>query len=196
MCVSLEGKSPKRGTTHACSAPSHKTLGGDPTPAAVGTSSSKRWQATFTRSGLSHRYSVRAAQRDSLGDAAAGTGLRLRHDLLAKATRLATVGHLATDPLRFAGFAGTLRKYRLVPSNSRLQFAAGSFWGQQTGPIPTDRAKLGSKRHLICDGHGIPLAIQLTGANRDDSQQRSRWLMPYRHCKESDDVLGVVLNMC
>ena len=35
----------------------------------------------------------------------------------------------------------------------------------QTGPNPTDRAKLGSKRHLICDGQGIPLAIRLTGAN-------------------------------
>ncbi|MGB8061873.1 MAG: IS5 family transposase [Candidatus Sulfotelmatobacter sp.] len=45
------------------------------------------------------------------------------------------------------------------------------FWGQQTGPNPTDRAKLGSKRHLICDGRGVPLAIQLTGANRNDSQQ-------------------------
>lgn len=30
---------------------------------------------------------------------------------------------------------------------------------------------LGSKRHLICDGQGIPLAVQLTGANRNDSQQ-------------------------
>ena len=38
-------------------------------------------------------------------------------------------------------------------------------WGLQTGPNPTDRAKLGSKRHLICDGRGVPLAIQLTGAN-------------------------------
>jgi len=43
--------------------------------------------------------------------------------------------------------------------------------GTQTGPNPTDRAKLGSKRHLICDGQGVPLAIQLTGANRNDSQQ-------------------------
>jgi hypothetical protein len=34
-----------------------------------------------------------------------------------------------------------------------------------------DRAKLGSKRHLICDGRGVPLAIQLTGANRNDSQE-------------------------
>ena len=24
---------------------------------------------------------------------------------------------------------------------------------------------------MICDGHGVPLAIQLTGANRNDSQQ-------------------------
>src|SRR5215472_10047604 len=30
------------------------------------------------------------------------------------------------------------------------------FGGLQTGPNPTDRAKLGSKRHLICDGQGIP----------------------------------------
>jgi transposase len=34
------------------------------------------------------------------------------------------------------------------------------FGGSKTGPNPTDRAKLGSKRHLICDGHGVPLAIQ------------------------------------
>jgi len=45
------------------------------------------------------------------------------------------------------------------------------FGGLQTGPNPTDRAKLGSKRHLICDGQGIPLAIRLTGANRNDSQE-------------------------
>jgi transposase len=30
---------------------------------------------------------------------------------------------------------------------------------------------LGSKRHLICDGHGIRLAVRLTGANRNDSQE-------------------------
>jgi hypothetical protein len=45
------------------------------------------------------------------------------------------------------------------------------FGGLQTGPNPTDRAKLGSKRHLICDGQGIPLAIRLTGINRNDSQE-------------------------
>jgi len=43
--------------------------------------------------------------------------------------------------------------------------------GTQTGPNPTDRAKRGSKRHLICDGQGVPLAVRLTGANRNDSQE-------------------------
>lgn len=63
------------------------------------------------------------------------------------------------------------RRERLVTSSCGRQFSSSSFWGQKTGPNPTDRAKLGSKRHLICDGRGIPLAIQLTGANRNDSQQ-------------------------
>jgi transposase len=43
--------------------------------------------------------------------------------------------------------------------------------GDQTGPNPTDRAKRGSKRHLMCDGRGVPLAVRLTGANRNDSQE-------------------------
>jgi|tagenome__1003787_1003787.scaffolds.fasta_scaffold20927180_1 transposase len=43
--------------------------------------------------------------------------------------------------------------------------------GDQTGPNPTDRAKRGSKRHVICDGRGVPLAVRLTGANRNDSQE-------------------------
>ena len=45
------------------------------------------------------------------------------------------------------------------------------YGGAQTGPNPTDRAKRGSKRHLICDGRGMPLAVRLTGANRNDSQE-------------------------
>ena len=43
--------------------------------------------------------------------------------------------------------------------------------GDQTRPTPTDRAKRGSKRHLICEGRGVPLAVRLTGANRNDSQE-------------------------
>jgi transposase len=36
--------------------------------------------------------------------------------------------------------------------------------GTQTGPNPTDRAKRGSKRHVICEARGVPLAIRLPGA--------------------------------
>jgi transposase len=37
--------------------------------------------------------------------------------------------------------------------------------GAETGPNPTDRSKSGSKHHVLVDGHGIPLAAQLTAAN-------------------------------
>ncbi|WP_426580446.1 IS5 family transposase [Leptospira interrogans serovar Szwajizak] len=40
--------------------------------------------------------------------------------------------------------------------------------GVLTGKNPTDRAKLGVKRHILTDGNGIPLAITLTGANVHD----------------------------
>jgi transposase len=48
---------------------------------------------------------------------------------------------------------------------------AGSFGGAQTGPNPTDRGKQGSKRHVVSDGNGTPLALIQTGANVHDSQQ-------------------------
>nr|WP_157463820.1 IS5 family transposase [Deinococcus pimensis] len=41
--------------------------------------------------------------------------------------------------------------------------------GDLTGRNPTDRGKLGTKRHLIVDRHGLPLALLLTGANTHDS---------------------------
>lgn len=41
--------------------------------------------------------------------------------------------------------------------------------GQEPGPNPTDRGKLGSKRHIVVDARGIPLAVTVTGANRHDS---------------------------
>ncbi|TXS47008.1 IS5 family transposase [Streptomyces sp. t39] len=43
--------------------------------------------------------------------------------------------------------------------------------GLQTGPSPVDRGRAGSKHHLITDGHGTPLAVILTGGNRNDVTQ-------------------------
>ncbi|KOX25837.1 transposase [Streptomyces sp. NRRL F-6491] len=43
--------------------------------------------------------------------------------------------------------------------------------GAHTGPSPVDRARPGSKHHLIVDRHGTPLAVTLTGGNRHDVTQ-------------------------
>ncbi|MDX3026212.1 IS5 family transposase [Streptomyces acidiscabies] len=43
--------------------------------------------------------------------------------------------------------------------------------GSHTGPSPVDRGRAGSKHHLITDGHGTPLAVLLTGGNRNDVTQ-------------------------
>ncbi|WP_385626089.1 IS5 family transposase [Streptomyces sp. P8-A8] len=46
--------------------------------------------------------------------------------------------------------------------------------GPKGGPSPVDRARPGSKHHVLVDGQGIPLAVSLTGGNRNDITQ----LMP------------------
>jgi transposase len=43
--------------------------------------------------------------------------------------------------------------------------------GEDTGPSPVDRRKLGSKHHILVDGNGIPLAAHLTAANVPDVMQ-------------------------
>ena len=40
--------------------------------------------------------------------------------------------------------------------------------GEKTGKNPTDRAKLGSKIHILVDQRGAPLAVYVTGANEHD----------------------------
>ncbi len=42
--------------------------------------------------------------------------------------------------------------------------------GEQTGKDPTNRGKLGTKRHLVVDRHGLPVAIILSAANVHDSK--------------------------
>ncbi|WP_124278871.1 IS5 family transposase [Streptomyces sp. ADI93-02] len=46
--------------------------------------------------------------------------------------------------------------------------------GPNSGPSPVDRARPGSKHHILVDGQGIPLAVSLTGGIRNDVTQ----LMP------------------
>ena len=45
-----------------------------------------------------------------------------------------------------------------------------------TGPNPTDRGKLGTKRHILTDGQGIPLSVAITAANTHDMKAAIRTL--------------------
>jgi transposase len=54
---------------------------------------------------------------------------------------------------------------RAVIDSSSVRAAYG---GERTGPSPVDRAKPGSKHHVLTDGHGIPLTSSVTAANRHD----------------------------
>lgn len=40
--------------------------------------------------------------------------------------------------------------------------------GEKTGKNPTDRGKFGSKRHILVDGRGAPLAVVVSGAQAHD----------------------------
>jgi putative transposase len=42
------------------------------------------------------------------------------------------------------------------------------FGGAATGANPTDRGKRGTKRSTLCEGHGLPIAIVVAGANVPD----------------------------
>ncbi len=60
---------------------------------------------------------------------------------------------------------GRLSWERAVVDSSSVRAGHG---GEKTGKSPVDRAKLGSKHHLLVEGKGIPLSASLTGANRHD----------------------------
>ena len=105
-----------------------------------------------------------------MGVSAAGNGLWQWHDVLASLAGLAGGRRLAENLANSAGRVGLGRRYRLVHFSHGQLFGPSPFWGTKTGPNPTDRGKNGSKRHLIVDGQGIPLAIEHTGANVHDSE--------------------------
>ncbi|WP_088504393.1 IS5 family transposase [Burkholderia ubonensis] len=42
---------------------------------------------------------------------------------------------------------------------------------KKTGPNPTDRARPGSRHHVLVDANGVPVSAILTGANRNDVTQ-------------------------
>ncbi|WP_180736505.1 IS5 family transposase [Paraburkholderia sp. PGU19] len=72
---------------------------------------------------------------------------------------------LLLDRLREAGKLDL--SYAAVDSSS-VRAVGG---GRKTGPNPTDRARPGSKHHVLVDANGVPVSVILTGANRNDVTQ-------------------------
>src|SRR6266446_9681185 len=102
---------------------------------------------------------------------AAGARLRRRLDLLPPLGRVAAGGCVGAAPRAAACRAAGRRRARVVAGGRRLQPCASEKGGSATGPSPVDRARNGSKHHLLVDATGIPLAWTVTGGNRNDVTQ-------------------------
>ena len=109
-------------------------------------------------------------------DAARRDGVRVRRHLLAPPAAVAAAGRLEAAAPGPPGPPGAGGQDRLVEGGGRQPEHPRRFWGALTGKNPTDRAKKGSKRHLLVDGRGTPLAIRITGAQRHDSTQLPKLL--------------------
>lgn len=73
-------------------------------------------------------------------------------------------------PCRTAGQAGRSGQTRLEPRQCGQLFRSRAKGGAKTGPNPTDRGKSGTKRHVVVDTNGTPLAAVLSAANVHDSR--------------------------
>ncbi len=116
------------------------------------------------------RDPVRAAHRHSVGVPAAGTRVRLGHDVLAPPGGLKRGRCMGPAAPAAAEQAAVQEPAGLVPGGDRLLPRQSGSTGPKGGPSPVDRARPGSKHHILTDGQGIPLAVSLTGGNRNASR--------------------------
>lgn len=56
------------------------------------------------------------------------------------------------------------------------RYREGAKRGDLTGPNPTDRGKLGVKRHVLADGRGVPVSVEITAANVHDKKMVEKTL--------------------
>jgi transposase len=92
-------------------------------------------------------------------------------DLLASPGRLERGRRLGGTAPGTAEEAADGEAARLVAGGDRLLPCPGGPARPKSGPSPVDRARSGSKHHVLTDGQGIPLAVSLTGGNRNDVTQ-------------------------
>ena len=53
-------------------------------------------------------------------------------------------------------------------------FAKAPKGGDDTGRNPTDRGKIGTKRHVLTDARGVPVAVETSAANVNDAQRAEK----------------------
>lgn len=126
-----------------------------------------RAKARRTKKGADwHR--VRPQERHPVEHAPKGDGLRLGLLVQKIPGQVAGRWRLAEYPRSASRQTARSGQARLVASGRGLRLGKSCFWGQKTGPNPTDRRKLGSKHNVITDAAGVPFAVTLTPANRHD----------------------------
>ena len=99
-----------------------------------------------------------------------GCGMTCWHDLLATPQGVARGRGVRAAPKDAARSPRQGGRDRLGACIFGLGERAGPRGGQKTGPNPTDRGKSGSKRHVVLDRDGVPLAVIHTAANVHDSK--------------------------
>ncbi len=67
--------------------------------------------------------------------------------------------------------------------------------GKKTGPNPTDRGKLGTKRSVVADARGVPVGVAVAGANVPDDKLLEATLdaLPVTRLEA---LLDQALNLC
>lgn len=161
----------REGDAHVNGVGQQRTLGTDPAFVTSRTSEAERRSTSSPRSPLFDRNCLRVEDGHSVESASGRVWLRQWMDLLASAGAVDHpwgVASPAPTPAQRPGEAG---RNRLVSSRRRQRFHARRFWGDHTGPNPTDRAKSGCKRHVVTDAQGIPLVVKVTPANVNDGTE-------------------------
>src|SRR5215204_6136777 len=145
-----------------------RALGSDRTSAARGAAQAQGRSSSGARPGRPGWHHLRPKERHTLGDAPQRDGMRIGLDVLAEAARLAggrSVGRAASGAL---GPPRPSRPHRVGAGLLGLGERTRKKGGPKTGPNPTDKGKAGSKRHVVADRGGVPLAVVLTAANVHD----------------------------
>lgn len=117
------------------------------------------------------RHPVHSQDRNPLARPIDQIGIWLGLDLLAAPARLAEGRRVEAIARAAAGETTRGWRARFLTSSRRFIIGASRWGGRKTGPNPTDRARPGSKHHILVDANGVPISAILTGANRNDVTQ-------------------------